>query len=1047
MIRKIIERPVLSAVISIFIVLLGILGIVTLPVTQYPDIAPPTIKISTKYIGANAETVMKSVIIPIEELVNGVENMNYITSSANNNGDASINVFFKPGTDPDIAAVNVQNRVARATPLLPSEVVRSGVVTQKQQSDALMFVSFYSTNKTYDDVFLQNYLDINVIPQIKRISGVGNAQAFGAKNYAMRIWIKPDKLKNFQLVPADVIRAINSQSLEAAPGQIGQNDGNSFEYVIKYTGKLNEIYQYENIVIKTGKNKQLVYLKDVADIELSALSNAALSRMNNNPAIMAAVYQTPGSNAQEVIKNTRAFLKKAKQDFPKGINYKVNYDVNEFLTASVNKVIITLLEAFLLVFLVVFVFLQDFKSTLIPAIAVPVSIIGTFFFLSMFGFSINLLTLFALVLAIGIVVDDAIVVVEAVHAKIETEKQEKDIKEITGKAMDGITTAIISITLVMAAVFIPVSFITGPTGAFYKEFGVTLMVAIAISAVNALTLSPMLCALFLKPHSEKHKSKSFLQRFYDIFNAVFDYMVARYAKIVRIMIQRKWLAFLLIFISALAIWWANKTTPTGFVPSEDRKVVFANIELPPGSSLDRTTKIMEELTKKARAIKGVDRMSFVSGMSLISGQGSNNGFGIISLKDWSERDTNGEESVQNITKKLFGVAAQIPEAKMIFFTPPSVPGFGISSGFSVELLDRQGGSFKDLDLVSKQFMGKLFQRPEIMYAQSGFNTNYPQYEMSINVPQALQKGVNPSDILSAMGGYVGGRYAADFTKYGKQFRVMVQTAPENRSNLSDMKDIYVRNNTGEMIPINQMVDFKRIYGPQSVRRFNLFNNNSISGASNPGYSSGDALKAVQEVASTELPKGYGIDFSGLSKEEISSSSQALFIFLLSLVFVYLLLSAQYESFLLPMSILIPLPLGIAGAYWAQKLAGLENNIFFQISLVMLIGLLAKNAILIVEFAMQKRRQGHSLGKAAIMGAKERLRPILMTSFAFILGLIPLVTAMGVGAVGNRSLATGAVFGLLIGTLLGLLVIPTMFVVFQAIQEKIKPVKFNTVKRK
>lgn len=1047
MIRKIIERPVLSAVISIFIVLLGILGIVTLPVTQYPDIAPPTIKISTKYIGANAETVMKSVIIPIEELVNGVENMNYITSSANNNGDASINVFFKPGTDPDIAAVNVQNRVARATPLLPSEVVRSGVVTQKQQSDALMFVSFYSTNKTYDDVFLQNYLDINVIPQIKRISGVGNAQAFGVKNYAMRIWIKPDKLKNFQLVPADVIRAINSQSLEAAPGQIGQNDGNSFEYVIKYTGKLNEIYQYENIVVKTGKNKQLVYLKDVADIELSALSNAALSRMNNNPAIMAAVYQTPGSNAQEVIKNTRAFLKKAKQDFPKGINYKVNYDVNEFLTASVNKVIITLLEAFLLVFLVVFVFLQDFKSTLIPAIAVPVSIIGTFFFLSIFGFSINLLTLFALVLAIGIVVDDAIVVVEAVHAKIETEKQEKDIKEITGKAMDGITTAIISITLVMAAVFIPVSFITGPTGAFYKEFGVTLMVAIAISAVNALTLSPMLCALFLKPHSEKHKNKSFLQRFYDIFNAVFNYMVARYAKVVRIMIQRKWLAFLLIFISTLAIWWANKTTPTGFVPNEDRKVVFANIELPPGSSLDRTTKIMEELTKKARAINGVDRMSFVSGMSLISGQGSNNGFGIISLKGWSERDTNGEESVQNITKKLFGVAAQVPEAKMIFFTPPSVPGFGISSGFSVELLDRQGGSFKDLDLVSKQFMGKLFQRPEIMYAQSGFNTNYPQYEMSINVPQALQKGVNPSDILSAMGGYVGGRYAADFTKYGKQFRVMVQTAPENRSNLSDMKNIYVRNNTGEMIPINQMVDFKRIYGPQSVRRFNLFNNNSISGASNPGYSSGDALKAVQEVASTELPKGYGIDFSGLSKEEISSSSQALFIFLLSLVFVYLLLSAQYESFLLPMSILIPLPLGIAGAYWSQKLAGLENNIFFQISLVMLIGLLAKNAILIVEFAMQKRRQGHSLGKSAIMGAKERLRPILMTSFAFILGLVPLVTAMGVGAVGNGSLATGAVFGLLIGTLLGLLVIPTMFVVFQAIQEKIKPVKFNTVKRK
>lgn len=1040
MIRKMIQRPVLSAVVSIFIVLLGVLGLLNLPVSQYPDIAPPTIKISTKYIGANAETVMKSVIIPIEELVNGVENMDYITSSSNNNGDAYISVFFKPGTDPDIAAVNVQNRVARATPLLPSEVVRSGVITQKQQTDALMFISFYSTNNTYDDVFLQNYLDINVIPQVKRISGVGDAQVFGAKNYAMRIWIKPDKLKNFQLVPADIIRAINSQSLEAAPGQIGQNDGNSFEYVIKYIGKLNEISQYENIIVKTGENKQLVYLKDVANIELSALSSAALSRMNNNPSVMAAIYQTPGSNAQDVIKNTRVFLEKAKKDFPEGIDFKINYDVNEFLTASIDKVVVTLLEAFLLVFIVVFIFLQDFKSTLIPAIAVPVSIIGTFFFLSIFGFSINLLTLFALILAIGIVVDDAIVVVEAVHAKIESEKNEKNIEKITVKAMDGITTAIISITLVMAAVFVPVSFISGPTGAFYKEFGVTLMIAIAISAINALTLSPMLCALFLKPHSDNHRKKGFLQKFYDIFNIAFDYMIGRYGKVVKIIIHRKWIAFALIILSFLSVWWANKTIPTGFVPSEDRKVVFANVELSPGSSLDRTNEVMKNLTEKVKQIKGVDRVSYVSGMSLISGQGSNNGFGIISLKDWSKRDTEGSESVQNITKNMFDIAAQIPEAKMIFFSPPSVPGFGISSGFSVELLDKQGGSFKDLDEVSKQFMKKLFERPEIMYAQSGFNTNYPQYEMEIDVTQALQKGVSPSEILSSMGGYIGGIYAADFTKYGKQFRVMVQALPENRSNLESFKNIYVKNKVGEMIPVNQLVDFKRIYGPQSVSRFNLFNNTAITGASNPGYSSGDALKAVQEVASTELPKGYDIDFSGLSREEVNSSSQNIFIFLMSLIFVYLLLSAQYESFILPFAILISLPLGISGAYWAQKLAGLENNIFFQISLVMLIGLLAKNAILIVEFAMQKRRQGHSLGKSAIMGAKERMRPILMTSFAFILGLMPLVNATGVGAEGNRSLATGAAFGLLVGTFLGLLVIPAMYVVFQSIQEKIKPIK-------
>ena len=1039
MIKKFIDRPVLSTVISIFIVLLGVIGILILPVTQYPDIAPPTIKISANYAGADAATVLEGVIIPIEEQVNGVEGMTYITSTADNNGGANISVYFEQGTDPDIAAVNVQNRVARATPLLPAAVTKSGVVTQKQQTSALMFLSFYTTNKNYDDVFIQNYLNINIVPAIKRISGVGDAYVFGLKNYAMRIWLDPQKLANYNLVPGDVIQAINEQSTQTAPGQLGQNSGESFQYVIKYSGKYNEVKQYEDIVVKAGEGSQLLRLKDVAKIELSAFSFATVGETDGNPSLSMAVYQTPGSNAQAIINEIKSFLQESKASYPEGMNYTINYDTNEFLSASMENVVHTLFEAFILVFIVVFLFLQDFRSTLIPAIAVPVSIIGTFFFLNVFGFSINLLTLFALILAIGIVVDDAIVVVEAVHAKMEKEKN-PDVKEVTNNAMSNISAAIISITLVMVAVFVPVTFISGPSGVFYKQFGITLVIAIIISAINALTLSPMLCALVLKPHTDEHgKKKNLLQRFYDAFNAGFEKLTQKYGRVVAFLISKQAVTFLILLVSVGGIWWFNKTMPTGFVPNEDRKIVFANVELPPGSSLDRTYSVLRELNKRGKEIPGVSKVTFIAGSSLISGAGNNYGLAFLQLTDWEEREGNEDESIEAITNKLFALATQIPDAKMLFFSPPSVPGFGVSSGFELQMLDKSGGSIKILDETTKKYLAALYQRPEIKYAQSAFNTNYPQYNFLVNVPLAKQKGVSLTDIFGGMRGYVGGIYAADFTKFGKQYRVMVQSAPDDRNNLQSLNKIFVRNQQGQMIPITQFITLEKTSGPQSLSRFNLFNSAAVSGAPNPGYSTGDAIAAVNEVAET-LPNNFDIAFSGLTREEISSGTQTALIFLITIIFVYLLLAAQYESYILPFSILFSLPLGIMGAYLSQSLAGLENNIFFQIALIMLIGLLAKNAILIVEFALQERLKGNSIVQAAILGAKERLRPILMTSFAFIFGLMPLVLSSGVGSNGNRSLATGAAFGLLIGTILGLMVIPALFVVFQSIQEKIKPIK-------
>ena len=1034
MLKTFIDRPVLSTVISIIILILGFLGLSQLPITQYPDIAPPTITVAASYPGANAETILESVIIPLEEQINGVEGMTYLTSTATNSGTATITVFFDQNVDQDIAAVNVQNRVARANPLLPQAVLQTGVTVQKQQTSALMFISFYSTNTDYDDIFIQNYLRINVIPELQRVDGVGDVNVFGAKDYAMRIWLQPDKMAAYDLIPSDVTAALREQSLEAAAGSLGDNNGEAFSYTIKYGGRFRTEQQYRDIVITALNDGRLLRLSDVAEIELGAQSYLGTSFTSGYPAVNMGIFQVKGSNARDIIVEIEARLAEIEAALPQGIEIFVPYNTNNFLNASIEKVVETLAEAFLLVFLVVFVFLQDFRSTLIPAIAVPVSIIGTFFFLNLFGYSINLLTLFALVLAIGIVVDDAIVVVEAVHAKID--EGENDVRRATVTAMQEISGAIISITLVMAAVFIPVTFVQGPTGVFYQQFGITLIVAIIISAVNALTLSPALCALFLKGHDaeEASKKKSFGRRFYAAFNRGFDATVDRYGRAVHFLYRHWYVTLLILLLAVAGIWWSSGRVRTGFVPDEDRGIIFVNVELPAGASIDRTHQVNVELYDKIRNIPGVLQGSLVEGRSFLGGAGTNFGLGFIRLADWDERGADSL-SIKTITAKMFAAAAQIPEASVLFFAPPSIPGFGQAAGAEVNLLDRSGGSFEELDKVNQDFIAQLIQRPEIRFAQSSFNTVYPQYELEVNVPLAKESGVPISSIFSTLQGYIGSLFAADFSRFGKQYRVYIQALPEDRADEADLNNIYVRTGSNEMAPITQFISLKRTYGPQFVSRFNLFNSAKITAATNPGYSSGDAIAAVQAVAAT-LPANYSTAFSGLTREEVNAGNQTTTIFLLSLVFVYFLLAAQYESYLIPFSVLLSLPLGVFGAYSVTQLIGLENNIYFQIALIMLLGLLAKNAILIVEFALQRRRHGESIIDAAVEGAESRLRPILMTSFAFILGLMPLVLASGVGAEGNRSIGTGAVGGLLVGTIFGVFVIPILFVLFQWLQERI-----------
>ncbi|WP_430971816.1 efflux RND transporter permease subunit [Sunxiuqinia rutila] len=1035
MFRKFIERPVLSSVISIVIVIVGVLGITTLPIEQYPDIAPPTIRVSANYTGASAETVLKSVVVPLEEQINGVEDMTYMTSSSMNNGRANIEVYFKQGVDPDMAAVNVQNRVTQATNMLPAEVVKAGVITAKRQSSILLITSLYSPDGTYDETFIQNYANINLIPMFKRISGVGEAMIFGAKDYSMRIWLKPDVLAAYKLEPRDVMAALNEQSLEAAPGRFGELNNQTYEYILKYKGKLSQPEEFENIIIRADQDGNILRLKDVAEVELGALSYSVTTTAMGKPGVSIAIFQAAGSNAREVISQAKATLEEASKSFPEGLDYTILNDTNEFLDSSINKVLKTLVEALVLVILVVFIFLQNFRATLIPAIAVPVSIIGTFFFLSLFGFTINMLTLFALVLAIGIVVDDAIVVVEAVHAKLDGGA--KNGKTAAISAMNEISGAIVAITLVMSAVFVPVTFISGSTGVFYKQFGITLAVAIILSAVNALTLSPALCAIFLKPeHEDPSKKKNLKERMYASFNTAFDAMTEKYRKTTMFFLNRKWVAVSVIVVFVGIMGYLMKTTPTGFVPNEDTGSIFLDISMPPATSSEKTLIVAEQVDSMLTAIPEIAGRSTVAGYSLISGAGSSYAMVICKLKPFAER-TEKSQGVNSVIARIYQATAGIRDARVIAFAPPMVPGFGVSGGFTLELEDKTGGDIKKFEQISNNFLMKLNQRPEVQYAITSFSTNFPQYEVDVNVAVCKQAGVGVNSVLGALQGYIGGYYASDFNRFGKQFRVMVQADPSYRGNPEDLSSIKVRTGNGEMAPITQFVALKRVFGPESLKRFNMYTAISVTGAPNPGFSTGDAIAAVQEVAEQELPMGYGYDFSGLTREELASGSTTVIIFILCVVFVYFLLSAQYESFILPLSILFSLPVGIAGSYIFARIMGVENNIYLQISLIMLIGLLAKNAILIVEFALQRRHEGMTIMQSAIEGAVARLRPILMTSIAFIVGLLPLIVGGGVGANGNRSIGVGAVGGMLIGTFIGILVIPAMYVIFQTLQEKVK----------
>jgi HAE1 family hydrophobic/amphiphilic exporter-1 len=1035
MIKTFIERPVLSTVISVILVILGLIGLIELPITQYPDIAPPTVVVSANYSGANADVVLTSVIVPLEEQINGVEGMTYMTSTAADDGTATITIYFALGTNPDIAAVNVQNRVSKASPLLPAEVTQSGVTTQKQQSSDIMIFSLSSSNKAYDQTFLQNYANINLLPQIKRISGVGDATAFGSKDYSMRIWLKPSVMAAYHLIPDDINAALAEQNVDAAPGKVGENSNQSYQYTLKYKGRLKSVADFENIVVKSTSSGQTLLLKDVARIELGSLDYSGFTTTDGNPSIGVAISQIAGSNAHSLIQQCEATIAEASKSFPPGVKYTSLLNANDFLDESIAKVIHTLVEAFILVFIVVFVFLQDFRSTLIPAIAVPVAIVGTFFFLNLFGFTINLLTLFAMVLAIGIVVDDAIVVVEAVHAKLD--QGAKSGKEASISAMRDISGAIVSITLVMAAVFIPVSFISGSSGVFYKQFGLTLAIAIIISAINALTLSPALCALFLKPHPEgEHKDSSFIQRFYTAFNTGFESVTGKYKRSVHFLTGKKWLAGLIILIFAGIFYFLIKTTATGFVPNEDQGVLFANISLPVGSSLERSTVVAKQVEDIIKKIPAVESTLTITGQSFIAGAGGSYAMVVIKLKPWDKRTGKGED-INSITGQLFGMTAGIKNAQVIFFAPPTLQGFGINSGFEFQLQDKTGGDINKFNDVSTKFLAELAKRKEIQYATTSFNTKFPQYMINVNVAKCHQAGVTVNKVLSTLEGYYGGVYASNFNEFGKQYRVMIQADAIYRTNSASLNDIYVRSDsTSAMAPISEFVTLTRVYGPQSINRFNLYTSIDIQGAPNAGYSSGDAIKAINEVAAQTLPVGYGFEYAGITREEIAGGSQSVYIFILCLIFVYFLLSAQYESYILPFAVLLSLPVGLAGAFIFAKIFGVQNNIYLQITLIMLIGLLAKNAILIVEFAVTRRRHGLSLIDAAIEGATARLRPILMTSFAFILGLLPLMLSTGAGAVGNKSIGTGAVGGMLIGTLFGVFVIPILFIVFQGLQEKI-----------
>ena len=1031
-----IRRPILSTVISIFITLLGLLAFTSLPITQFPDIVPPSVTVTAKYTGANAEVLAKAVATPLERAINGVPGMEYMTSVNTNDGITLINIVFKVGTDPDQAAVNVQNRVATVLDELPEEVIRAGVQTEKEVNSMLLYLNLTTTDSTQDEKFVYNFADINILPELKRIDGVGFAQIMGMKDYAMRIWLKPDRLAAYDISPQDVTDAIREQNVEAAPGKSGissDRDPQALQYVLKYTGKFNQEEDYRNITLKALPDGSLLKLKDVADIQFDALEYSMVSMTDGKPSASIMIKQRPGSNAREVISNIKDKMVELEgSSFPPGMSFNVSYDVSRFLDASIYEVVKTLLEAFILVFLVVYLFLQDFRSTLIPAIAVPVSLVGTLFFMQLFGFSINLLTLFALVLAIGIVVDNAIVVVEAVHVKMHELKL--NALDATIAAMKEIGGAIVAITLVLSAVFIPVSFLSGPVGIFYRQFSLTLAIAIVISGINALTLSPALCSILLKPMHHGEEKKSLIGRFFLGFNSKYDALAGKYASVLKGIVGRKTITYGSLVLFFGLTYGMLSIVPTGFIPNEDQGMIYVNVTTPPGATVDRTSTIMDEVQAALLPMKDVETVSTLAGYSLLTETaGASYGMGMVNLKTWDQREQNVNELIAEYTERT----SHIKGADIQFFAPPPVPGFGNASGFEMRLQDRSGGDLGNMATVTEEFLKALNDRPELEGVFTNFDPSFPQFLLSVDHDKAAKLGVSVNDAMETLQSYIGSYYASNFIRYGMMYKVMIQASPEYRTSPESLLDMYAKNKEGEMVPYSNFVSLERVYGPEQLTRYNMFTSALVSGDAAPGYSSGDAIKAVEEVALQTLPRGFDIDWSGITREQIASGNQAVYIFIICLVFVYLLLAAQYESYFLPLSVILSLPAGIFGAYFFLYLVGLQNDIYAQVSLVMLIGLLGKNAILIIEIAIQNRNKGVSILQSAINGGMERLRPILMTSFAFICGLIPLTIASGAGAIGNRTIGTAAAGGMLIGTLIGVFQIPGLYVVFETIDSKLK----------
>ncbi len=1036
--RTFIERPVLSAVISITIVVVGIIGLFSLPVEQYPDIAPPTIMVSTTYYGASAETLQKSVIAPLEEAINGVEDMTYMTSSATNSGSVSITVYFKQGTDPDMAAVNVQNRVSRATGQLPAEVTQVGVTTSKRQTSILQMFSLYSPDDSYDENFLSNYISINLKPQILRISGVGDLMIMGGE-YSMRVWMKPDVMAQYKLIPSDITGVLAEQNIESATGSFGENSDETYQYTMKYTGRLITPEEFGDIVIRSTDNGEVLKLKDVADIQLGQDSYAYHGGMDGHPGVSCMVFQTAGSNATEVNQNIDKLLEEASKDLPKGVELTQMMSSNDFLFASIHEVVKTLIEAIILVILVVYVFLQDFRSTLIPLVGIVVSLVGTFAFMAIAGFSINLLTLFALVLVIGTVVDDAIIVVEAVQARFDVGYRSSYMASID--AMKGISNAVITSSLVFMAVFIPVSFMGGTSGTFYTQFGLTMAVAVGISAINALTLSPALCALLLKPYINEDgtQKNNFAARFRKAFNSAFDVMMDKYKTIVLFFIKRRWLTWSLLACSVVLLVLLMNNTKTSLVPDEDQGVIFVNVSTAAGSSLTTTDKVMERIEKRLMEIPQLKHVQKVAGYGLLAGQGSSFGMLILKLKPWDERPGD-EDNVQSVIGQVYARTADIKDASVFAISPGMIPGYGMGNALELHMQDKMGGDMNEFFTTTQQYLGALNQRPEISMAYSTFDVRYPQWTVEVDAAKCKRAGITPDAVLSTLSGYYGGQYVSNFNRFSKVYRVMIQADPVFRLDETSLDNAFVRMSNGEMAPLSQFVTLTRSYGAESLSRFNMYNSIAVNAMPADGYSTGDAIKAVQETAEQSLPKGYGYDYGGITREENQQSGTTIIIFGICFLMIYLILSALYESFIIPFAVLLSVPCGLMGSFLFAWMFGLENNIYLQTGLIMLIGLLAKTAILLTEYAAERRKAGMGLIASAVSAAKARLRPILMTALTMIFGLFPLMMSSGVGANGNRSLGTGVVGGMTIGTLALLFIVPTLFIAFQWLQERLRPVQ-------